>query len=174
MTPASPHFDAYRAKHDEQPPDLQKQRFADEVHDLSGNADVGSVVVPPVAAVLRGEPRRDWTSRPAATHIWLVLYEDVRLALEEGTSGRTTARGRLAHTNLSGGSPAFAGGELWFRDESSVWLTGGSGRYPPRSAEELDDLSAAYRAAGFTVCCAGWDSEIAGPARIFRGDDVWR
>lgn len=106
-------------------------------------------------------------------HLFLVTAEDVLAALESGTSGKSTSRGRLAHTNLCGGGEAHVGGEIWWRDEGAIWLTGGSGRFPPRSEVELNDVAIAFAAAGYDVCNCGWDEETQSPLRVFRGNESW-
>jgi hypothetical protein len=52
-------------------------------------------------------------------------------------------------------------------------LNGGSGRYPPRSAEELDDVAKAFKAIGYKVAHMGWDAGTNAPARYLRGDPLW-
>lgn len=169
---ASPCFEDYRARFETRPPDLSRQRFPDEVDDMSGHDDVVSMTVAPAGRVTVGAPKTEG-SAGRRMHIWLVTPGDVLVAEEEGAAGRSMQRRSLAHTNLSGGGDAHAGGELWYRDESSLWLTGGSGRYPPRSAAELDDLVASFRSSGYAVCSAGWDHDVAGPSRYFRDDARW-
>ncbi len=41
------------------------------------------------------------------------------------------------HTNLTGGGRAYLGGELWFTNNSEVYVSGGSGRYPPSDERQL-------------------------------------
>lgn len=171
MASASPFFDEYRATYPARQPDLQKQRFADEVTDLSSNGDIVFVETAPTNGMTLGKPQPTNVTDPAK-YLWLVTPKELLGALEFGSSGRATARRRLAHTNLSGGKIAHAGGEMWFPGPSSVWMTGGSGRYPPATAIELEAIATAFAAAGYSVRSAGWDVEINRPARVFRGDDV--
>ncbi len=100
--------------------------------------------------------------------MWLVRTDDVISAIEEGDSGMSTARGKLAHTNLSGGSSAHAGGELWFEDGNSVLLNGGSSRYAPKNNDEMLDIVQAFRKSGYRVCYSGWSEEENCPKRDFR------
>jgi hypothetical protein len=106
-------------------------------------------------------------------YIWLVMEDAVLYGLEKGETGTSLSRGRLAHTNLSGGREAYCGGELWFSDESSFWITGSSGRYKPRSVEELDEVVTAFRSAGYKVASCGWSEQLGRFMRFPRGEVVW-
>lgn len=169
----SPKFDLYRLAYGARAPNLEERKYEDETDDLSDRPDVFSVGMAPSASATVGMPPDRPRSSGISMHIWLVTPSDVIAALEEGESGKTTRRQRLAHTNLVGGKQAHAGGELWFKDGASIWLTGGSGRYPPKSNAELGEIVEAYRASGYTVCSCGWDEGNDGPARFFRGSEVW-
>ena len=61
------------------------------------------------------------------------------------------------HTNLTGGGEAYLGGELWFTSESSLYLSGGSGRYPPRDATQLEEATDVFESFGYEVTSLGWD-----------------
>ena len=70
------------------------------------------------------------------------------------------------HTNLTGGCPAYAGGELWFRTEEALFMSGGSGRYEPIHSEQLDDAVGVFEAYGYTVTSLGWDELRDSPRRL--------
>lgn len=171
--PASPRFGAYRSTFPARAPDLARQLYNDEVKDLTGKSDFFSLSVAPQRPFITGEaptaPKQDGVGKL----LFLVATESVVLAPEHGTSGKSTERGRLAHTNLSGGQPAHAGGELWFRDETSFWMTWASSRYVARSAEERTALVDSFRQSGYHVCSCGWDDEVGEAARYFRGSEKW-
>ena len=61
------------------------------------------------------------------------------------------------HTNLTGGGEAYLGGELWFASESTLYLSGGSGRYPPRDATQLEEATNVFKSFGYDVTSLGWD-----------------
>lgn len=169
MASASPFFDDYRVAYPSRAPNLLKQQFADEVVDLTSNDDIVSLDTAPADGMTLGKPQTGNVT-DQTKYLWLVTSSDVLAALEHGASGRATMRGRLAHTNLCGGKNAHAGGEMWFRAHSSIWMTGGSGRYGPSTASELDAVALAFTVAGYAVRSAGWDQEVNAPARLFRGD----
>lgn len=171
----SPRFAAFRASYPARSPDLSALRSADELRDIGSEDEVLELTDAPLQGVPNGLPPDRPRGQHEAMHIWVVARESVPLALEESPLGKTIeGRGRLAHTNLTGGGEAHCGGELWLIDEGALAITGGSGRYPPRSAAELTEIVATLRHAGYRVACAGWSEEINGPARHFRGGLLWQ
>ena len=70
------------------------------------------------------------------------------------------------HTNLSGGSPAYVGGELWFISGHEIYLSGGSGRYPPRNQFELRDACEVFASFQYTVNSLGWNDAAKSANRI--------
>lgn len=170
---ASPQFDGYRDKFPVRAPDLSRKGSDDELANLTCHEDVSSLAIAPVSGFETGTPARQPRSSGTNMYLWLVAPSDVVIAIEEGAAGQSTARRRLAHTNLSGGGDAHAGGELWFKDSETVWITGGSSRYTPRSRTELESVASAFRTSGYRVCNCGWDEENDMPARFFRGQDNW-
>ena len=61
------------------------------------------------------------------------------------------------HTNLTGGGEAYLGGELWFSSESALYLSAGSGRYPPCNAAQLEEATEVFKSFGYDVTSLGWD-----------------
>lgn len=109
------------------------------------------------------------TSLPAPIRLWAVREEDVVHALERCAFGRARrSDGKIKHTNLTGGERAFSGGELLFINARTIVLTGESGRYGPRDADELEDVAIAFRDSGYIVYSMGWD-ETAKPAPMVGG-----
>jgi hypothetical protein len=170
---ASPKFDLYREKFIFRDADLTRMQYEDEIADVCSNADVFSVTIAPMDCYEIGQPPKVPRSSGSNMHLWLVRRDDVVTVLEKGASGLSTQRQRLAHTNLCGSDAAHCGGELWFRDGSSIWLTGGSSRFPPRNQEELGAIVDTFRVCGYSVCSCGWDEENDQPARFFRGKETW-
>lgn len=151
-------FDPYRRQYPARRPILTNQFYDDEQLDLSGAEDVWAFCYPPLPLEHLVVADPFGPTRDEARYLWLITETDILISLERGETGRKTSRGRLAHTNLSGGALAHAGGELWISGDSRIWLTGGSGRYPCQSATELDVVVSVFRAAGFVVCAGGWDA----------------
>ena len=71
------------------------------------------------------------------------------------------------HTNLTAGGLAYVAGELWFSDDSCLFLSGGFGRYPPRNAEHLGDAVRVFEFYGYGVTSLGWDTDHDTAQRAF-------
>ena len=72
------------------------------------------------------------------------------------------------HTNLTGGEPAYAGGELWFAAADTLFVSGGSGRYPPIHEQQLEEAVRVFEAYGYSVTSLGWDSGRDAAMRLWR------
>ena len=73
------------------------------------------------------------------------------------------------HTNLTGGENAYLGGELWFSDAQRLFLSGGSGRYPPVDANQLNDAVKVFESYRYGVTSLGWDFKNRRAWRYYRG-----
>ena len=170
---ATRHFDGYRNDFPMRAPDLANRQYEDELLDITGRPDVLEFSSAPCLSFLTGAPPKVNGEDGEKKYVWLVGPDNVLYALEKGKTGMSLSRKKLAHTNFSGGGLAHCGGELWFRDNESIWLTGGSSRYCPRSPAELEQIVASFRSAGYRVASAGWAEEIGRPSRVFRGEVAW-
>lgn len=65
------------------------------------------------------------------------------------------------HTNLTGGGEAYLGGELWFCSVSRIYVSGGSGRYPPANARQLADAVLIFETLAYDVESLGWNGDSA-------------
>ena len=61
------------------------------------------------------------------------------------------------HTNLTGGGAAYLGGEMWFTSEEALFVSGGSGRYPPTDSRQLEEAVQVFESLGYEVRSFGWD-----------------
>lgn len=61
------------------------------------------------------------------------------------------------HTNLTGGNPAYIGGQLWFSDTRHMLVSGGSGRFPPLDEEQLTAAITVFSSFEYKVTSLGWD-----------------
>ena len=111
-----------------------------------------------------GQPRRNHGDNGENCHIWVVDVSGIPCILE--TAGGRSDDERLRHTNLTGGEAASIGGELWFQDRKTVYLSGASRRYPPRSEEQLNRAVELFQQVGFEVTSLGWDNDLQQPLRV--------
>ena len=105
--------------------------------------------------------------------LWVIRTLDVPFVPEYASVSPPLQTGKCKHTNLTGGQDAHCGGEVWFISNQRLIINGGSGRYPPREHQELEEIVRAFEAAGYEVWSMGWDSEVDRPARILRGSPPW-
>src|SRR5262249_20746089 len=137
-------FAEYRQSYPPRDPDMSRVVSNDELRQLTGDEGLRELTPPPCEDVVCGQPPYVPNTRLEEKYLWVVSPEAVQYALEL-LPGVIFQRGRLSHTNLTGGHPAHSGGEIWFIDPSSVVVNGGSGRYPPRSPDELDAAAQAFK-----------------------------
>jgi hypothetical protein len=105
------------------------------------------------------------------TYLWVITGEGIPHILENDPRKDSHGLERLTHTNLTGGGPAYRGGEIWFKSETGFWLSGHSGRYMPQSEAQLLGVIAICNAGGYHVLSLGWDEERNLPIR-WRNDLV--
>lgn len=106
-------------------------------------------------------------------HLWAVRLNDVVHALEMCEYGRSLQTGVIKHTNLTGGGAAFSAGEMLFFDDQTIVVSGRSGRYGPRSAEEMLAVSEAFRKSGYEVWSMGYDAEAGVPLPLVGVRPKW-
>jgi hypothetical protein len=163
-------FASYRETYPVRDYDPTRVRSEDELRPLTAADGRRNLAPPPLSAVSFGVPPYAPAGSGTEKYIWVVLPRAVPFALETNASFES---GRVTHTNLTSGQPAHSGGEMWIIDPLSMVVNGGSGRYPPRSPEELDAVTQAFKACGFEVASMGWDEGVNAPARFVRGTLKW-
>lgn len=109
----------------------------------------------------------------ANQHLWVVRTQDVVHAPENCAFGHNLNSGVIKHTNLTGGEPAYAGGELLVLDEQTIVINGCSGRYGPSSPEEMAAVARAFADSGYGVWSMGWDDDAGMPAPFIGVEPEW-
>lgn len=97
-------------------------------------------------------------------YLWALTVSDIPHAVEACAFGEKLISGEIKHSNLTGGSDAFAGGELWFRDDQTIIINFKSGRYGLNglNAEEkklAEDIINAFVLDNYAIAFTGWDLE---------------
>ncbi|MBU5614471.1 hypothetical protein [Geomonas azotofigens] len=167
-TLASPLFSQYRNDWQERAPNLERQQYEDEIKLVEGLPDMK---VAPTAGVVHGSPPTNMGEdhlSSSSKYLWVITGDAIPYILETGDDGAKCARGRLSHTNLTGGATAHSGGEMWFESESKVYISGASSRYTPRNQQELNAVVDGFKRAGYNAISLGWDEGINKPARNLR------
>jgi hypothetical protein len=147
-------LDWFRAKYS--PRDPQKPLFGNESALLTPEHGLRRLEPAPAAGITTGhQPQGRYEQ--SGRYLWVIDEEGVPYIAEIPQPLLENALPK--HTNLTGGGRAYLGGELWFATEVVIFLSGGSGRYPPVSPEQLDAAAGVLEAYRYTVTSLGWDSD---------------
>ena len=119
----------------------------------------------PADDVSTGTPPRG-RGQPTGRYLWVIDDYGIPYIIESplGELGNRPPK----HTNLTGGGRAYVGGELWFSNSQSIYVSGGSGRYPPRNETQLVDAVAVFAAYNYAVTSLGWDYETGRAERVLK------
>ena len=87
---------------------------------------------PATWATLTDPPTFENAKNGNSLYLWIITDTPptVYCIKEHEERALTEERNRACHTNLTGGQPACAGGEMWFSSPNTIYLNGCSGRYP--------------------------------------------
>ena len=118
----------------------------------------------PAKDVYRGSPPK--SRRERGRHRYLSVIDDEGIPFIREIPIVALGIELPKHTNLTGGGPAYAGGELWFDTEESLFVSGGSGRCEPIDAEQLEGAAGVFESYGYAVSSLGWDSSRNKPRRF--------
>lgn len=118
----------------------------------------------PVRNVEFGSPATEPGKRGVNTYIWVIDDSGIPYIIERPIEDNPEPK----HTNLTGGAGAYVGGEIWFSDSSNLFLSGGSGRYPPLDERQLNDAAEVFKSYGYTVKSLGWNIELGMAIRYLR------
>ena len=116
----------------------------------------------PATNFQQGYPPLSDDEKGTHTYIWVIDSRGVPYIIEAGTPELEWEPPK--HTNLTGGREAYVGGELWFRSDGYLFVSGGSGRYPPLSERQLEDVVKVFEAFDYEVRSLGWKKQ-SGPLR---------
>lgn len=109
----------------------------------------------PAHNVRTGFPPRQRGGEYTNRYLWVIDDRGIPYILEAPLSVLQCSLPK--HTNLTAGGRAYVGGELWFSDHESMYVSGGSGRYPPENARQLADAVDVFGSYGYKVTSLGWD-----------------
>ena len=164
-----PGAQSYRQIYSEREPDRTKIQNSDETIALTEADGLIDFPRPGFPDYLAGNPPSGTGSPGNHTFLWVIEKNRIPVIIELCNAGRRLQSRVIKHTNLTGGARAYCGGEIWFTDDRSFYLSGGSGRYPPRSEQELEAVVNIFASCGYGVTGLGWDHDTDAPARFLRG-----
>ena len=157
---ATQELQKFRDKYPEQPPQVHCEPLT--LVKLNQCHGVTLLQPSPASDVKLGMPPSTMDGSSTNRYLWVIDRQGVPYIIERALSD---IDGMPKHTNLTGGETAYLGGELWFKSNSSLFLSGGSGRYPPANADQLIDAVRVFESYGYCVNSLGWD---------FQNDRAWR
>ena len=120
----------------------------------------------PAQNVAWGDPPR--TRRGSGLNRYLWVIDDVGIPFIKEIPIPTLNAQMPKHTNLTGGGPAYIGGELWFESEEHLFVSGSSGRYRPIDAGHLAAAVEVFEAYRYVVTSLGWDADARRPYRYLE------
>lgn len=94
--------------------------FVDTILPITGQNSIKPTTLP-VSIITEDRPT-------LGKYLWIIDEQGLKV-IPESTPNPYADRKVVCHTNITGGSPALQGGELWFGDDGSVYLNYKSGRY---------------------------------------------
>lgn len=144
-------------------PEYPNGRIASQCRRIAGYALLRPA---PAAEVELGYPPSARGQLGDNTYIWVINAEGVPYILEAPHAELDHEHPK--HTNLTGDTKAYVGGELWFRTSTRLFVSGGSGRYPPCSEEQLEAAVGIFRWFNYEATSLGWDPAY-GPKRHWEG-----
>jgi hypothetical protein len=159
-------FSVFRKKHGPaRTPPVELIANADEVTGLKAEDGLCTLVDGTVSIenIPAEQPRMINVESLKSQQLWVVRLQDVVHAIEGMPVGLKLESGVIKHSNLTAGGQAFAGGELIVLDENTIVINGRSGRYGPRSTEEMADVAIAFRRSGYRIWSMGFDEEAGYP-----------
>lgn len=129
---------------------------------------------PATWATLTDPPTFENAKNGNSLYLWIITDTPptVYCIKEHEERALTEERNRACHTNLTGGQPACAGGEMWFSSPNTIYLNGCSGRYPVQSEEQLRDAALVFTRKGYRVGSLGVSQGTGKPRRVVRPEEI--
>ena len=154
-------LDDFRHRYAMRPPDPRRIKDASETVRIHASDGLRLLQSAPATDVLYGMPPYSFREE-TNNYLWVIDTSGLPYIREKPIP--TLGGAKPKHTNLTGGSEAYLGGELWFASEASIYISGGSGRYPPVDEAQLEGAVSVFESFGYEVKSLGWDYDTGGPA----------
>ena len=151
-------LDAFRARYSPRPPIARSTDTPIQSTPLQTSDGLRLLTPAPASGVQFGVPSVTQCRSGLNTYLWVIDIRGIPYVFEVPIQviGGTLPK----HSNLTGGGEAYLGGELWFTSASSLYLSGGSGRYPPINPTQLEEATEVFESFGYEVYSLGWDYDM--------------
>lgn len=169
-------LDEFLEKYPLRQPDDSKINEADEKYPISSKNGLRLLDRAPASWGVVSSPPESWPEYEdhKKRYLWVIDSRGVPCLYEYCEASSALTSGRAKHTNLTGGKSASSGGELYFRSDTEIFVSSASGRYAPRTVDEIRDAALFLKEYGYVVCSFGWDEEQGVPSRFYReGEAKW-
>ena len=164
MNVALQELDAFRHRHHPRPPEFI--RFCREALQLNLSDGLRLLGPAPVTGFAHGTPPSSSTDSEANRYLWVIDTGGIPYIIESPVAALGSELPK--HTNLTGGNDAYLGGEMWFASSMALYVSGGSGRYPPVDGNQLEEAVRVFDAFGYHVISLGWDQSTGRPRRVLE------
>ena len=157
-------LDGFRSRHTPRPP--RSTSIPEEEQQLSTQDGLRFLSPAPATDVLFGKPPVSLGDLGQHRYLWVIDASGVPYIGEV----RIPAIGmKPKHTNLTGGQEAYLGGEMWFASSDALYISGGSGRYPPQDSRQLEEAGEVLELFDYSVTSLGWDDGTGTAKRFLEG-----
>ncbi len=164
MSLVLPALDDFRSGYDLRPPEfIQHQR---EVVQLDLHSGLRLLEPAPALGISVGTPPSSIADDPANRYLWVIDERGIPYIIESPIAAIDHELPK--HTNLTGGGDAYLGGEIWFSSSISIYISGGSGRYPPLCGLQLEGATQVFSGFGYNVTSLGWDENAGRALRLLE------
>lgn len=154
-------LDDFRSRYDLRPPGFIHNRR--EAMQLAGLRLLGPA---PATDISVGTPPSSRADEKTNRYLWVIDERGVPYIIE--SCNAAIGHELPKHTNLTGGGDAYMGGEMWFSSTVSIFVSGGSGRYPPLDERQLEEATGVFNAFGYNVTSLGWDENAGCALRLLE------
>lgn len=145
-------LDEFRSRHTPRHP--RSTSIPEEEQQLSTQDGLRHLSPAPVTDVLFGKPPVSLEDPGQHRYLWVIDASGVPYI---GEIPIPAIGMKPKHTNLTGGQEAYLGGEMWFASSDALYISGGSGRYPPQDSRQLEEAGEVLELFDYSVTSLGWD-----------------
>ena len=123
----------------------------------------------PATDILTGRPPLSQNESGCCRYLWVIDAKGIPYIIESPIKAMGYQMPK--HSNLTGGREAYLGGEMWFASQESLYISGGSGRYPPSDEQQLREAAEVFESFDYAVESLGWDKDT-GYARRYMQTSI--
>jgi len=131
--------------------------YSHQIIPIAGNPKFSVLTRAPVVGILIGHPPLSESDDGKNRYLWVIDDRGIPYIFEEPIKALKSNCPK--HSNLTGGGQAYVGGEMWFLSREEIYVSGGSGRYPPKNSRQLEDAVEVFISLKYIVKSLGWNLE---------------